>query len=166
MGHWGKDGQRSATWVGVAGLLLVAGYAVAGALQVLVWNPLAAVPGATLAEIHAVMDGANESLAMPAVLIWAATGTVLAAVALIAALRRSISGKTAAALDLLLLVLAAPSHWMASFPAGMGLADAFAISGGDYAPWGKVLYTVSAVSLVALLVIVVRRDRTPHAPAV
>lgn len=166
MGHWGNGGQRSATWVGVAGLLLVAGYAIAGALQVLVWNPLAAVPGATLAKIHAVMDGANESLAAPAVLIWAATGTVLAAVVLIAGLRRSISGKAVAALDLLLLVLAAPSHWMASFPAGMGLADAFGISGGDYAPWGKVLYTVSAVSLVVLLAVVIRRDRTPHAPAV
>ncbi|WP_308810256.1 hypothetical protein, partial [Arthrobacter sp. HMWF013] len=145
-------------------LLLVAGYAVAGALQVLVWNPLAAVPGATLAEIHAAMDRANESLAAPAVLMWAATGPVLAAVVLIAGLRRSISGKTAAALDLLLLVLAAPSHWMASFPAGMGLADAFGISGGDHAPWGKVLYAVSAVSFVALLALAIRSSRTPSAP--
>lgn len=166
MGHWGNDGQCSATWVGVAGLLLIAGYAIAGALQVLVWNPLAAVPGATLAEIQAVMDGANESLAAPAVLIWAATGTALAAVVLIAGLRRSISGKVVAALDLLLLVLTAPSHWMASFPAGMGLADAFGISGWDYAHWGKVLYTPSAVSLVVLLAVVIPRDRTPHVPAV
>lgn len=161
MGHGGNDGQRSATWIGLAGFLLVVGYAVAGAFQVLVWNPLAAVPGATLAEIHAVMDGANESLAAPAVLIWAATGTFLAAAVLIAALRRSIAGKTAAALDLLLVVLAAPSHWMASFPAGMGLADAFAISGGDYSPWGRVLYTVSAVSLVALLA-VLSGGTAPH----
>lgn len=166
MGYREIAGQRSAAWAGVAGLLLVAGYAVAGALQVLVWNPLAAVPGATLAEIHAAMDRANESLAAPAVLMWAATGLVLAAVVLIAGLRRSISGKTAAALDLSLLVLAAPSHWMASFPAGMGLADAFGISGGDHAPWGKVLYTVSAVSLVALLALAIRSSRTPHAPTV
>ena len=165
MGYREIAGQRSAAWAGVAGLLLVAGYAVAGALQVLVWNPLAAVPGATLAEIHAAMDRANESLAAPAVLMWAATGLVLAAVVLIAGLRRSISGKTAAALDLSLLVLAAPSHWMASFPAGMGLADAFLISGGDYAPWGGVLYAVSAVSLVALIAVVTRRNRTPDEPA-
>ena len=166
MGHWGLDRQRSATWTGVTGCLLVVGYAVAGALQALVWNPLAAVPGATLAEIHTAMDQANESLAAPTVLVWAAIGTSLTAAVLIAALKHSISGKTTAALNLLLLVLAAPSHWMASFAAGMGLADAFGISGGDYAPWGKVLYIVSAMSLVALLAVVVRRDRTPHAPAV
>jgi hypothetical protein len=152
--------------MGVAGLLLVAGYAVAGTLHVLLWNPLAAVPGATVAEIHAVMDGANETLAAPAVLAWAAIGISLSAVVLIAAMRRSIPGGTAAALDLLLLVLAAPSHWMASFPAGMGLADAFAISGGDYAPWGKVLYTVSAISLAGLLAGVIRRERTQRAQAV
>ena len=48
----------------------------------------------------------------------------------------------------------------------MGLADAYGISGGDYAAWGKVLYTVNAVSLVVLLGVVIRRDRTAHATAV
>ncbi|WP_461164086.1 hypothetical protein [Arthrobacter sp. R4-81] len=165
MGHGGKDRQRSAIWIGVAGFLLVVGYAVAGALQVLVWNPLAAVPGATLAEIHALMDQANESLAAPAVLIWAAAGILLAAAVLIAGLKHSISRRAAAGLYLLLLVLAVPSHWMASFPAGMGLADAFATSGGDHAPWGKVLYAVSALSLVAVFVVIVGRNRTPDAAA-
>ena len=163
MGYGGKDRQRPAAWIAVAGFLLVVGYAVAGALQVLVWNPLAAVPGATLAEIHALLDRANESLAAPAVLIWAATGVLLAAAVLIAGLKHSISGRAAAGLYLLLLVLAAPSHWMASFPAGMGLADAFAISGGDHAPWGKVLYAVSALSLVAVFVVIVRGNRTSDA---
>ena len=69
------------------------GYAVAGVLQVLVWNPLAAVPGATLDEIHAVMGRANETLSAPTVLVWAATGTVLAAAVLIATLRQTISGR-------------------------------------------------------------------------
>ncbi|MFE4837931.1 hypothetical protein ACFRAU_25015 [Arthrobacter sp. NPDC056691] len=159
MGRWGKEGQRWPLWTGAAGFLLVVGYAAVGALQVLVWNPLAAVPGATLAEIQAAMDRANESLAAPAVLIWAATGIILAAAILIAALKPAITGRTAAALDLLLLALAAPSHWMASFPAGMGLADTFDISGGDYAPWGKILYAVSALSLVAVIMLVVRRKR-------
>lgn len=165
MGRGGDFRQQSDKWIALAGFLLVVGYAVAGALQILVWNPLAAVPGSTLREIHAAMDRANESLAAPGVVIWAITGALLAAAVLIAALRHSISGKTAAALDLLLLVLAAPAHWMASFPAGMGLADAFLISGGDYAPWGGVLYAVSAVSLVALIAVVTRRNRTPDEPA-
>ena len=49
---------------------------------------------------------------------------------------------------------------IASFPAGMGLADAFAISGGDHAPWGAVLYSVSAVAFLALAVVAVRRLRS------
>lgn len=124
------------------------------------WNPLAAVPGATLDEIHAVMGRANETLSAPTVLVWAATGTVLAAAVLIATLRQTISGKASAVLYLLLLGMAAPSLMIASFPAGMGLADAFAISGGDHAPWGAVLYSVSAVAFLALAVVAVRRLRS------
>jgi hypothetical protein len=45
---------------------------------------------------------------------------------------------------------------MAAFPAGMGIADAFGISGGDHAPWGAVLYTVSALAFLALLVLGIR----------
>ncbi|WHP59000.1 hypothetical protein QMY03_19080 [Arthrobacter sp. KFRI-F3372] len=158
--YGGKNGQWSATWLGLAGYTLVLGYVVTGVFQVLVWNPLAAVPGATLDEIHAAMERANESLSAPTVLVWAATGTVLAAGVLIATLRRSISGKTAAVLYLLLLALAAPALMMASFPAGMGLADTFAISGGDHAPWGGALYTVSAVAFLALAMLTVRRLRS------
>jgi hypothetical protein len=160
MGLGGKRGQWSSTWLGLAGYLLVLGYVVAGAFQVLVWNPLAAVPGATLDQIHAVMDRANESLSAPTVVVWAVTGTLLAAVVLIVTLKQYISKKAAAVLYLLLLGLGAPSHMMASFPAGMGIADAFAISGGDHAPWGAVLYTVSAVAFLALLVLGIRRKKS------
>lgn len=154
MGYRGIDEQRRAVWAGVVGLLIVTGYAVAGAFQVLVWNPLASVPGATLDEIHAGLARANESLAAPVVLAWAVIGAVLAAMVLIGALMRSISRmKNVVVLDLLLLVLAAPSHWLASFPAGMGIADAFATTGGDHAPWGMVLYAVSAVALVSLAIV-------------
>lgn len=47
---------------------------------------------------------------------------------------------------------------MASFPAGMGVADAFATSGGDHAPWGVLLYIVSTVAFLALLVVAVHRN--------
>lgn len=71
-------------------------------------------------------------------------------------------------LDLLILVLGAPSHWFASFPAGMGIADTYVTFGADHAPWGMVLYAVSAAALVALIVFLVvgglaawvRRPRT------
>jgi hypothetical protein len=122
-------------------------------LQVLVWNPLAAVPGATLDEIRADMERANETLGAPLVLTWAVAGALLAAAVVVATLLRPTTVKNAIVLDLLLLVLAAPSHWIASFPAGMGIADAFGLSGEDHAPWGRVLYATSAVALVALALV-------------
>lgn len=161
MGELKSGGQRHAVWAGIVGLIIVAGYAAGGALQVLVWNPLAAVPGATLAEIHAGLARENESLAAPAVLTWAVIGVILAALVLAGAVvRRTSHVRNVVLLDLLLLVLAAPAHWFAAFPAGMGLADAFAISGGDHAPWGKVLYLVSAVALAALAAVGVAGKRT------
>lgn len=161
MGERKSGGQRHAVWAGIVGLVIVAGYAAGGALQVLVWNPLAAVPGATLAEIHAGLARENESLAAPAVLTWAVIGVILAALVLAGAVvRRTSRVRNVLLLDLLLLVLAAPAHWFAAFPAGMGLADAFAISGGDHAPWGKVLYLVSAVALAALAAVGVAGKRT------
>ena len=145
--------------VGIAGIAfaLTVAYSIAGSLQVLVWNPKAAVPGATLEEIAAAMARANETLAVPLVVTWAATGILLAAGVFVAALARQLPGGAAAKLGLATIALGAPSHWFASFPAGMGLADTFATSGGDHAPWGMVLYAVSAVAFAVLLALVVRR---------
>ena len=143
------------------GFLVVAGYAVFGAVHVLVWNPLAAVPSATLAQIHAEMDWANESLATPLVMTWTVMGILLAAGVLAASLTRKISAARATTLNLLLIVLGAPSLMFASFPAGMGIADTFGISGGDYAPWGGLLYVTSAVALVLLAIQMVRRRPKP-----
>lgn len=165
MRHGEESVQWPVAWLGLAGYLSVMGYAVVGVFQILVWNPMAAVPGATLDEIHAVMERANESLSAPVVLVWAATGTLLAAAVLIATLKQSISIKVTTVLYLLLLALGAPSHMMASFPAGMGIADAFATSGGDHAPWGVMLYIVSALAFLALPVVAVSRNR-PEAPGV
>lgn len=156
MGTGGWDRQRNTVRAGLIGLAVVAGYAVVGALQILVWNPLAAVPGATLGEIHAGLAQANETLAAPLVLAWAVVGTALTAAVLLAAMKRSITRvRGVVALDLLILVLAAPSHWFASFPAGMGIADTYATTGADHAPWGMVLYTVSAAALVGLIALLV-----------
>lgn len=162
MGTRENDSGALKIAVGIAGLIGVAGYAVAGVLQTLVWNPLAAVPGATLDEIHTGLSQANESMYPPVVLTWAAIGTALAAGVLLATARRS-SRRTSTVLMLYLalLVLAAPSHWYASFSAGMALADAFGISGGDHAPWGKLLYVVSAAAFLALAAVFLIQKRRP-----
>ncbi|WP_442960703.1 hypothetical protein [Pseudarthrobacter sp. MM222] len=149
------------------GLMLVTVYAVAGTLQTLVWNPLAAVPGATMAEIHAGLDRANESLGAPVVIVWAVVGVLLAAIVVVGAVQRpDLPVKNVLVIDLLLLVLAAPSHWYAAFPAGMGIADAFATHGGDHAPWGLALYASSAMALAALFVVAMisRFGRADTAP--
>ncbi|MET3922414.1 hypothetical protein [Arthrobacter sp. UYEF20] len=165
MGYGRINQQGRAVRVAGAGLMIITAYALTGTLQILVWNPLAAVPGATLDEIHAGLHGANESLAAPVVIAWAISGMVLAALVLIRALTQSGSRvKDGLVLDLLLLVLAAPSHWFAAFPAGMGLADAFATRGGDHTPWGMVLYGVSAVALAALVAMAtIKSGKAPRA---
>ncbi|MFK0007537.1 hypothetical protein ACIQTZ_10815 [Paenarthrobacter sp. NPDC090520] len=146
------------------GFVVVVAYTVVGAFQILVWNPLAAVPGMALADIYSAVDRAKESLAIPRVLVWSVVGIALGAAVLVAALRRPLSVRTVLALELLVLILGAPSHWMASFPAGMGLADTFAISGGDYSPWGRLLYGVSALSLISLTTLAFRRSRSRRKP--
>ena len=160
MGSGEPEEKQSAARASIVGFLLVVAYSIAGGLQILVWNPLAAAPGATLEEIRADMAQANESLAAPLVISWVIIGVVLATTVLIGGLMQRISAKGAALLSLLLLVLAAPSHWFVAFPAGMGIADTFAAHGGDHAPWGTVLYAVSAVALAALVLILVPRRET------
>lgn len=156
MGNGGWNTQRLTVRAGLIGLGVIATYAALGALQILVWNPLAAVPGATLGEIHADLDRADETLATPLVIVWALIGTALAAAVFLAAVRRSITRvRGVVALDLLILVLAAPAHWFASFPAGMGIADAYLTTGADHAPWGMVLYAVSGAALVTLIAFLV-----------
>ncbi|MBD8045056.1 hypothetical protein H9638_14685 [Arthrobacter sp. Sa2BUA2] len=108
------------------------------------------------------MASANESLAVPLVLAWAVIGVLLAGLVLMAAQRDpGLRVSTVVRINLLLLVLAAPSHWFASFPAGMGIADTFATTGGDHTPWGKLLYLVSAVAMIVLVFITLLDRRRP-----
>jgi hypothetical protein len=138
--------------------VVLTAYSVAGAYQTLVWNPLAAVPGASLDEIYAALDAADETLGAPQVIAWSAVGVALAVVALIGTiLRRAPRPRHVIAGYLALVVLAAPSHWFVAFTGGMGIADAFATSGGDHAPWGGMLYLASGLALLALVGLAVRR---------
>lgn len=152
MVHGGNVPKRRAVLAAVVGSAALAAYSIAGAFQTLVWNPLAAVPGATLGEIYAALDAAGESLGASRVIAWSAVGVALAAGALIATiLAKAPRAGGVVAGYLALIVLAAPSHWFVAFTGGMGIADAFATSGGDHAPWGGLLYTASGLALLALV---------------
>ncbi|WP_051973088.1 hypothetical protein [Cryobacterium sp. MLB-32] len=160
MGNTETEQPRRAAAAAWWGFAVVAAYSIAGVLQILVWNPLAAVPGSTLEQIRADMVHANESLTADWVLSWGAIGVVLAAVVLVTALaRRSSRTDLVVAAYLVLLVFAAPGHMFVAFAPGMSLADTFMISGGDHAPWGVVLYLVSTAALVALIVQIIRSAR-------
>ncbi|MCB5273327.1 hypothetical protein BJG92_00847 [Arthrobacter sp. SO5] len=160
MEHGVRDSKRTPVAAASVGFAAVATYAIAGALQILVWNPLAAVPGASLREIYAAMESARESLAAPLVFAWSLAGITLAVGVLIGTLlaRKPVVRQVIAGY-LGLLVLAAPTHWYVAFPGGMGIADAFNTSGGDHTPWGGLLYAVSAAALLALVGIAVEGRR-------
>lgn len=166
MGTIGGSKRTPRVIASLFGLAAIAAFAVVGAFQILVWNPLAAVPGASLDEIHEGLARANESISAPTVVTWAFLGTALGAVVVLLSAVGSLGRlRTVVLLDLLILGLGAPSYSLVSFHAGMALADAFFISGGDYAPWGGVLYTVSAAALLAGLIVMVTNGRSGAAPA-
>ncbi|WP_231915991.1 hypothetical protein [Microbacterium karelineae] len=137
--------------VAICGAALIAAYSVTAGLQILLWNPLAAVPGRTLPQIRAAMEAAGEHLATVPVLIFLSIGPALAiAVLVLAATGLLPDAPTVAIMMLGILVAGAPTYFVASFGPGMALADAFLISGGDHAGWAGLLYAVSAAALVAM----------------
>ena len=66
-------------------------------------------------------------------------------------LRNRATTPVAAALGYLtMLALGAPALFIASFPAGMAVADTFLVSGGgDHSGWSTALYLFSTVALTA-----------------
>ena len=140
--------------IAVAGTVVVAAYAAFGALHALVLNPLAAVPGHSLAQVYDDVAAAGESMGGRVVAVVLGL-LVLAAVVLMRALWRSRQATTATALSgyLTLLVAAGPAFFWASFAPGMALADTYGIGGGSYHPADVVLYAISGIALVSLAVV-------------
>ncbi|MGR2752758.1 hypothetical protein [Agromyces arachidis] len=161
--------------VALIGFAVIAAYAVLGALQIIVLNPMAAVPGRSLPEIHAAVADAGESLSPVAPIVFAVVGMVLGGGVLAYAWAAPIRTPPAviAAVDLVILVLGAPAHFIAGFSSNLALADAFRISGTDHSGWSSLLLAASGAALVALAVLVVvlaartrtRRVFTPPAAA-
>ncbi len=147
------DAARVTSIVGACG---VTAYAVLAAVQILVLNPLAAVPGASLAQIHREMAAAGESPWTAGTLTVLGIGVALALLVLVLLWVRDDRSALAAALAYLgLLVCGAPAYFIASFGPGMALADTYGISGGDHAPYGLVLYAISALAVVAMAVVAI-----------
>lgn len=153
-------------WISIVGVLAVTIYAALAAVQILVLNPLAAAPGRSLDEIHAEMSNAGESLMPGQAFFILGVGIALAVALAVVAVCTAAHPLIPAMGFLVLLMLGAGGYFIASFGAGMGLADAFGIGGGDYSPWARPLYAVSALSAVALVVVgVMAAVRPRSAPA-
>lgn len=131
-------------------VLVVLAYAVVAALQILVWNPLAAAPELSLPQIRAKLAASGEAISVAPVLILLGLGVALA-VALMAWMLSWRAGRgQVLAVGLLVIAGGAPAYFVASFGVGMSLADGLGTTGGDHTPWGMAL---GATSLVALLVV-------------
>jgi len=149
-----SSNHRTAVVFAGIGTLLVTAYAGLAALQILVLNPLAAAPGKELDQIHADMAAAGESMSTPMALGVLSAGVGLGIVLFVLiALSRNSTPQAAVLGYLVLLIFGTPAYFIASFGAGMGLADTYGISGGDYSPWAQALYLISLLAFVSALTI-------------
>lgn len=150
----------------VIGALAVAAYAAVAVLSITVWDPLAAMPGRTHAEIVAGIEGAGESWTTGVVvqLVLFPPGVAGAVVLAALALARRMRWTTTVAWQLALLVCGEPLTFWAGFPLGMAVADAFFVGGGAHQPAPLVLYAVSALAAVMLAVAGIVAARWRAAP--
>lgn len=157
--------DRTVLLISVLGTVSVVVYAGLAALQILVLNPLAARPGASLAQIHADMAAMNEAPGTAMTLAILGLGVALAVMLLVLLVRRADATPVAALLGYLsVIVMGAPAYFIASFGPGMALADTYGIGGADYSRWALPLYAASLAALVAILVIAFVRMWSPARP--
>jgi hypothetical protein len=144
--------RPSAVAVAIIGAGTSIAYALLAAVQILVWNPLAAVPGAGLAQIYSEVAAAGESMGAGSVIAFLAVGPLASLALMVGVWRRpDRQARNVAVLYLLLLALGAPATFWASFGPAVALADTYFVSGGDHSPWTVPLYLVSGLAVVALI---------------
>ncbi|MFJ4038326.1 hypothetical protein ACIPVB_09575 [Microbacterium sp. NPDC090007] len=148
------DAVSTRSWstptIAIAGVVAVLAYAAVALVQILVWNPEAAVPGLGADEIWRQVGQANQGPPNAFVVSVIAMGPLFALVFLLLFTLTGAGAWPTAAGFLALLAMGAPGYFVASFGPGMGLADTFFIDGGDAAPAGIVLGAVSVLAIVAL----------------
>lgn len=157
--------------VAVAGVVAITAYAGVALMQILVWNPEAAVPGLTADEVWRGVGAANQGPPNAFVIGVLAVGPLLALVFLVLSAVIDLGVWATVASYLGLLATGMAGYFVASFGPGMGLADTYLISGGDYALGGVLLYAVSVLAMVGLFALFVgalvrnRRERRALATA-
>lgn len=147
---------------------------VVAVMHLLVWNPMAKVPGLGLAEIYAELAarGEHPSLGIGFVLAWAAMWLPLVLLFLAVAVvgprgpLRNLDERRVARSALTGLALLGFGVFVAGFNLGMSLADAFMISGGDAALSGALLTAGATVAGIAACLRIIPHTTAPvEAPA-
>lgn len=158
-------------WTSAIAALAVLGATAVGVLHVLVWNPIAKVPGRGLDEIYATMVALGESPAWPVamVAVWASGWLALAVVFLLVAVigRRGIlsrfDARRVARTALVAIAGIGLGSWVAGFGMGMSIADAFLTTGGDGSGSGAVLIGIGVVAGVLAAVRIIAPTRRVRA---
>lgn len=143
--------RRQRTGLMLAGLIVLA--VVCSALQIWVANPLAAAPdGKGLGEVYADLGAAGELSGQWFGAVMHVAGLVAAGVLVWFTLDRYEVGRPVlATAGGMLLALATPAYWLASFGMGMGLADTYQIGGGDHSRLSWAVYLVALVGVAVLV---------------
>lgn len=129
--------RRQRIPVALGGVLVVTALAVVGAIDLLVWNPLAKVPGLDLQTIYFQMsfrDGFDIGANVAWVLAWAAFWIAASILVLAAACIGRMSPLTPRRVVIVTLGLVGAAvffRFFAGFGFGMSIADTFATNGGD-----------------------------------
>ncbi|KQS10163.1 hypothetical protein DEJ13_16070 [Curtobacterium sp. MCLR17_007] len=147
--------MRAQVFGPVLGAVVVTAYATLLALDGLVFDPLAAVPGATLGQIHHRVEaiGMDVGQDVVGVLVTAGVGVTLAAFFAVVAIRGRMPVPVAAVCHLALLTFGAVAVFQSGFFLGMDVADAYGVSGGSHSAFSGVLYGTSLAALVAIPVV-------------
>ncbi len=151
--------KRSGATGAVIAFLAVTAYSAWALVQILILNPLAAVPGERLSQIYAEVEAAGQSMDVWLVVSLLAIGPLTMLVVAAIAFTRPLSGWVAPLVGLWLLTFGPLAYWWASVAPAIGLADTYFISGGDHSPWAWPLVAVSAVALLTLVAIGIRGIR-------
>lgn len=136
----------------IAGPLVVACYAMVMVLIAAVWDPSAAVPWMSYPQIVDTLTafGMNVPAAYVVAVVWAGIGVAMGVFISVVGAKRRLTTRQIMMWHLAVVAAGAPATFIAAFPWGMNVADAFGVSGGAHTPWSGVLYAVSAASLIVL----------------
>lgn len=160
----------SRTLAAVAGVVLLSAILAIGAMDVLVWNPQAKVPGLTIEQIYARMeafDTFEPQSSYIAVALWAAIWLGLAIAVGVIASRVKSAWLTPRRLAILFLGMGGSAmvfKFFAGFGIGMTIADTFGLSGGDVSLVSAGYFALGPMAIAAAIILLGWAPRAEHHP--